>query len=63
MSTQIASAAEEQSAVAEEINRNLIRINGIGEQSADASRQSSQAASELSGLSPELRTLVGRFKI
>lgn len=59
----IASAAEEQSAVAEEINRNVIHITEMAEQAASASWQTSEAGGELSGLPSDLRIVVGRCKI
>ena len=39
MTAQIASAAEEQGAVAEEINRNVVNISQVAEQTAAGSRQ------------------------
>ena len=39
MSTQIAAAAEEQSAVSEEINRNIVHINDMTNQTASGAEQ------------------------
>ncbi|GAB6040096.1 methyl-accepting chemotaxis protein [Endothiovibrio diazotrophicus] len=63
MNTLIASAAEEQSATAEEINRNLTNIQTISEQTAAGAGQTASASNELSRLGEELRTVVGRFKV
>lgn len=63
MNLQIANAAKEQSSVAEEINRNIIEINGIAEETTAASEYVAQTSSELKGLSQKLIELVGKFKI
>ena len=63
MNLQIANAAKEQSAVAEEINKNIIEINGIAEETTAASEYVAQTSSELSGLSHKLIELVGKFKV
>jgi methyl-accepting chemotaxis protein len=63
MNTQIATAAEEQSAVAEEINRNVINVNEVSEQITSATGQIAMSSEELANLSNELQTLIGRFKI
>ncbi len=63
MSTQIASASEQQSAVAEEINGNVIQIREMNEQTAAGAEQTSEASSDLSHLATELQILVERFKV
>ncbi|TVO75868.1 methyl-accepting chemotaxis protein [Sedimenticola selenatireducens] len=63
MSTQIASAAEEQSAVTEEINRNITQINEMTEQTAIGAKQNSAANMDQTRLAAELESLVGRFKV
>lgn len=60
--TQIASAAEEQSAVSEEINRNIHSISDISEQTAVGSEQTTAAANELAQLASGLQILVTQFK-
>lgn len=60
---QIASAAEEQSSVAEEINRNIVDISGIAEMTAAGAQNTAQTSNELNSLSLHLSELVGRFKI
>ncbi len=63
MNIQIASAAEEQSAVSEEINKNVTIISQISEQTASGSEQTTTSASELAQLASDLQNLVGQFKI
>lgn len=63
MINQIASAAEQQSSVAEEINRNVVNIVDLSNDTAQASEQTSQASAELSTLAEQLKLLVHRFKI
>ncbi len=62
MNTQIASAAEQQGAVAEEINRNIVNISQIADNSAQGARNTSQAIEHLVRVSHELETLIYRFK-
>ncbi|MBK1648723.1 methyl-accepting chemotaxis protein [Rhabdochromatium marinum] len=63
MSTMVASAAEEQSTVAEEINRSVVRISDLAEESAGNSNQTAVASHELSHLGEDLHQLVGQFKV
>ncbi|MGM0552482.1 MAG: methyl-accepting chemotaxis protein [Pseudomonadota bacterium] len=60
---QIASAAEQQSQVAETINRNVTTLTGEAEQNAQGANRGGRAADELSSLARELQDLVGRFKV
>ncbi|MFW6342429.1 MAG: methyl-accepting chemotaxis protein, partial [Halothiobacillaceae bacterium] len=62
MNCQIASAAEEKSAVAEEINRNIANISQAGEQSIQAADQTKVASNELARLAEELQAQVSRFR-
>ena len=62
MNLQIASAAEEQSSVAEEINRNVTNINEVVNQTAVGAQQSQVSSTELARLSYELQALVNQFK-
>lgn len=63
MNTQIASAAEEQSAVAEEINRNITNINDVTAQVGSASEQTYIASEELARLAEQLQGLVRQFRV
>ncbi|WP_018945599.1 methyl-accepting chemotaxis protein [Thioalkalivibrio sp. AKL17] len=63
MTTQIASAAEEQSTVSEEINRNVQNISTVADESFSASSQVATASEQLSRLASELRQRVERFRV
>jgi methyl-accepting chemotaxis protein len=63
MNPQIAAAAEEQSAVAEEINRSVLKVRDVSEQTAAASEQTAAASVELARLGADLQKWVGRFKV
>jgi len=63
MNTQIATAAEQQSAVAEEINKNILNISDIVDRSADGASQTSTASEELASLAIRLQQLVSQFKV
>ncbi|MCT8964415.1 methyl-accepting chemotaxis protein [Pseudomonas veronii] len=63
MNPQIAAAAEEQSAVAEEINRSVLKVRDVSEQTAAASEETAAASAQLSQLSLDLQTLVGKFRL
>lgn len=59
----IASAAEEQAAVAREVDRNIVNISDLSMQTAAGAKQSAGASHELSRLAVELNNSVTRFKI
>ncbi|WP_273182771.1 MULTISPECIES: methyl-accepting chemotaxis protein [Methylophaga] len=63
MSRQIATAAEEQGAVAEEINRNIVSINDMTNQTAEGTVQTSVASKDLARLATTLNDLVKQFKV
>ncbi|KTB81790.1 chemotaxis protein [Pseudomonas syringae pv. syringae PD2766] len=63
MNHQIAAAAEEQSAVAEEINRSVLNVRDISEQTASASEQTAASSVELARLGVHLQSMVSRFKV
>ncbi|OMH31804.1 methyl-accepting chemotaxis protein [Motiliproteus sp. MSK22-1] len=63
MSTQIASAAEEQSAVAEDINKNVTDISELSASTESSTQQITNASEELARLAAELQSEVQRFKI
>ena len=60
---QIASAAEQQSAVAEEINRNVQTISQISEESAQGATQTKTASAELARLAEELQARLAGFRL
>ncbi|RMO80955.1 Histidine kinase, HAMP region:Bacterial chemotaxis sensory transducer [Pseudomonas syringae pv. philadelphi] len=63
MNQQIAAAAEQQSAVAEEISRSIVNVRDVSEQTASASEETAASSVELARLGGHLQTLVSRFKI
>ncbi|ANS87027.1 Methyl-accepting chemotaxis protein PctA [Vibrio scophthalmi] len=63
MNNQIASAAEEQSLVAEEINRNVVIINDTAVDVMDTMTTSVDISNELSGRASDLHDELNKFKI
>lgn len=63
MNSQIAGAAREQTAVAEEVNRNVLHIREIAELTAQGVEHSSTASGDLSTVVAQLGTAVQRFKL
>jgi methyl-accepting chemotaxis protein len=59
----IASAAEEQSKVAREIDHNIVTISDLAAQTAAGAHQTSASSSELSRLAVDLNGLVARFVV
>ena len=62
INTQIATAAEEQSHVAEEINQNVTKINDIAKQTASGAEETAQASTKLIGIADALQDLIKHFK-
>jgi len=62
MNAMIASAAEEQSSVAEEINRNITSVSQIAEETSEASRQNVATSTQLASLAGQLQRLVHMFR-
>ncbi|QEW07446.1 methyl-accepting chemotaxis protein [Nitrincola iocasae] len=63
MNAQIATAAEEQSSVAEEINQNITNITQAIDETATAANQVTSASQELARLSASLQQHVQQFKL
>ncbi|MCW8332100.1 methyl-accepting chemotaxis protein [Photobacterium sp. SDRW27] len=63
MNTQIASASEQQSQVATEINESIVCISEVNERTASGAEQSAQTSLQLNELSGQLKVLVGEFKV
>ncbi|MFS2194646.1 methyl-accepting chemotaxis protein [Pseudomonas sp. Pseusp88] len=63
MNQQIAAAAEEQSSVAEEINRSVTSIRSSADQSALAMQGNAASSIELASLGMELKGMVGHFRL
>lgn len=63
MNQQIAAAAEQQSAVAEEINRSVMTVRDVSDQTSAASEETAASSIELARLGVQLQALVGRFQL
>ena len=63
MNQQIAAAAEEQSSVAEEINRSVTSIRASADQSSVAMQGNAASSIELAQLGVELKGMVGHFRL
>lgn len=63
MSAAISSAANQQSAVAEDINRGIVNISQIAEHTAEGARETSSAVDTMSALSSQLQEAASKFKI
>jgi methyl-accepting chemotaxis protein len=59
----IAAAAEEQAAVAREVDRNLVNIRDLSAQSSNGASQTSAASGELTRLAVDLNSMVSRFSL
>lgn len=63
LTVQIAQAAREQDTVVESINRNVITITGVAEETKEGTIQLAKASVELAHLADDLNGMVGQFKI
>lgn len=63
MNTQIATAAEEQSYAAEEINRNVVKVVGLVRQANRSAQQSTEIANSLDATSQQLSGQIAHFKV
>lgn len=63
MNTQIASAAEEQSAVTETLNRNVTAISQISQQTSDIANKTADESAQLTDMSAKLDSLVLQFRV
>ncbi|WP_262409484.1 methyl-accepting chemotaxis protein [Pseudomonas lurida] len=63
MVRQIATAGEQQSAVAEEISRSVTSVRDIADQSATASEQTAASSVSLANLGAALQQQTGRFQV
>lgn len=62
MNMQIASAAEEQTATAREIDMNVVQISQLSQQSAQDTEKTAKSAHDLVGISDSLNNMVKQFK-
>jgi methyl-accepting chemotaxis protein len=63
ISTQVSTAAEEQTLVAEEINRNIMRIRDVGEENTGIANQTFEDGTEILALADDLRQSVKNFEV
>lgn len=63
MNTQIASATEQQTAVAHEINRNLVAIHAVAMTTQEAVNHIGQSSHSLAQIVVQLLSMTGRFRI
>ena len=62
-SQQIAAAAEEQTAVAQDIDRNIVQISEAGERTAHGATRAEQASGQLNELVHKLKSLTSAFRV
>jgi methyl-accepting chemotaxis protein len=60
---QIAAAVEQQTAVAHDIDQNIVEINRAGERTADGAHQTENASRALSAQVLELKQLISAFRV
>ena len=63
MNTQIATASEEQSAVSEEMNRNIVSINDVSDQTMEGVKHMMSANERLTAQANQLNSVVEKFKL
>ncbi|WP_460046968.1 methyl-accepting chemotaxis protein [Pseudomonas sp. S2_H01] len=63
MNQQIATAGEEQTVVADQINRSVINVRDVSEQTAAASEETAASSVELARLGAQLQAMVGKFRV
>ena len=63
MNAQVATAAEEQSKVANEISSNIVVINEVSDHTVEEASATSSAAEELAEQAEQLRKIVNEFKV
>jgi len=61
--TQIATAAEEQSSVSEEINQNIVSVNTLSIQAAQGAEHTAASCQELERTANELQQMISMFKV
>ncbi len=63
MNQQIAAAAEQQTAVADEISRSVVNVRDVSEQTASASEETAASSVELARLGNQLQMMVSHFRV
>ena len=62
-SQQIAAAAEQQTAVSHDIDKNIVEINQSGERTAEGARSTERASSRMGELVGELQKIISAFRV
>ncbi|MFA5678908.1 MAG: methyl-accepting chemotaxis protein [Pseudomonas sp.] len=62
-SQQIAAAAEQQTAVSHDIDKNIVEINQSGERTAEGARRTEQASGRMGELVSELQKIISAFRV
>ncbi len=60
---QISAAAEQQTAVAHEIDRSIVQINASGDRTAEGASRTEQASQQLTMQVSQLKSLIGAFQV
>ncbi|MDY6980238.1 MAG: methyl-accepting chemotaxis protein [Pseudomonadota bacterium] len=63
MNSHIATAAEEQSAVSEDINQNVVSINTLANQAAATAEQAAASSQDLERLAEQLQQAISQFRV
>ncbi len=63
MNSQIANAAQAESAVAEEVNVNVSTVSTIAQENADGALHTERSSEEMARLAADLQALISRFKV
>ena len=63
MNSLVATSAEEQSAVAEEVSENIERINQVSDQTVEDAEATAMATQALSDQAEQLKSIVNEFKV
>ena len=63
INTQIATAAEEQTAVVDEINQNIVKIRDVGVENTSIARETAEEGTDMLQVAELLREAVQRFKV
>nr|WP_311968847.1 methyl-accepting chemotaxis protein [Pseudomonas baltica] len=63
MNQQIAAAAEQQTAVADEISRSVVNVRDVSDQTASASEETAASSVELARLGNQLQMMVSHFRV
>jgi methyl-accepting chemotaxis protein len=62
-SEQIAAAAEEQTAVSHDIDKNIVEINQVSDRTAEGARQTEESSNRMGQLVKELQLIISAFRV